>query len=515
MIYPAVRDENWATASYKISDEVVEENAAGFTIGYTAFYEHHRIQYKAFCQIEASGDTISFSMKGVALSSFRSNRIGLCVLHPIPECAGKKILIEQLDGSYYESAFPELISPHQPFKGIKRMCWGMEGGPQAELMFEGDVFETEDQRNWTDASYKTYSRPLELPYPFDVSEGDSIEQKVTLRVSGKDERSNDKDSPASESTEKKIPFPDIGYSRRKGSRHLSNIELTLLRSIRFQHYRVELRMEENDWKNELALALSEAKELDTKLELVIFFGAQITDDVKQLVDGLLHEYEYIQSILVLNATGTITPHDTFHTVRDTLKRNLPGVIVGYGTDGFFAQLNRNRPQNGEYDFVSFSINPQAHAVDTRTIIENLSDQADVLATAQSFLAGKAIHVSPITFTTRSNDGKDVDARLHTSFGAWWTLHTLRNLCAAKSITFYETVGGKGIIKDAELSDGLQSMDDLVTPLYKALAAIHVFAPVYLVIINDEDFIIENASGERLAFVLSQSRASLLSAMREV
>lgn len=29
--------------------------------------------------------------------------------------------------------------------------------------FEGDVFEMEDQRNWTDASYKTYCTPWGCP----------------------------------------------------------------------------------------------------------------------------------------------------------------------------------------------------------------------------------------------------------------------------------------------------------------------------------------------------------------
>ncbi len=30
---------------------------------------------------------------------------------------------------------------------------------------EGDTYEMEDQRNWTDASYKTYVRPLAYPGP--------------------------------------------------------------------------------------------------------------------------------------------------------------------------------------------------------------------------------------------------------------------------------------------------------------------------------------------------------------
>ena len=50
--------------------------------------------------------------------------------------------------------------------------------------FSGDIFEMEDQRNWTDASYKTYSTPLALPFPVEVTAGTSIAQSVTLTLEG-------------------------------------------------------------------------------------------------------------------------------------------------------------------------------------------------------------------------------------------------------------------------------------------------------------------------------------------
>src|SRR3712207_9295379 len=47
---------------------------------------------------------------------------------------------------------------------------------------EGDTFEMEDQRNWTDASYKTYVRPLALPWPYTLAAGSELEQAVTVTV---------------------------------------------------------------------------------------------------------------------------------------------------------------------------------------------------------------------------------------------------------------------------------------------------------------------------------------------
>ena len=42
----------------------------------------------------------------------------------------------------------------------------------------------EDQRNWTDASFKTYGTPLELPFPVEVVSGTKIVQTVTLTLDG-------------------------------------------------------------------------------------------------------------------------------------------------------------------------------------------------------------------------------------------------------------------------------------------------------------------------------------------
>lgn len=40
----------------------------------------------------------------------------------------------------------------------------------------------EDQRNWTDASYKTFCTPLHLPYPVRVRKGVRIDQAVELGI---------------------------------------------------------------------------------------------------------------------------------------------------------------------------------------------------------------------------------------------------------------------------------------------------------------------------------------------
>src|SRR3712207_13638 len=58
-------------------------------------------------------------------------------------------------------------------------------GLRVTCRLEGDTFEMEDQRNWTDASYKTYVRPLALPWPYKLDAGTELEQAVTVTVEGR------------------------------------------------------------------------------------------------------------------------------------------------------------------------------------------------------------------------------------------------------------------------------------------------------------------------------------------
>jgi D-apionolactonase len=489
MIYVAVRDKNWTTVPYKMEAEKIEVTGENFLISYTAFHELGEIDYKSFVEIKREKDgTISFSFKGEALSSFQRNRIGLCVLHPMKECAGNAATIISPGGSSYEGLFPKQVSPHQPFKNIQQLKWKINDQVKAELFFEGDIFETEDQRNWSDNSYKTYSTPLEIPYPVLVKKGDTVEQKLILKVSDEEPEQN---SFPTISEENKIPFPKIGYARSQEP--LTNVEIDLLKKIPFDHYRVTLRLSEEDWQEGLLLTVEEAKKLAAKIELVVFFNKNSEEEINQLSEALQPFKTIIQSLLVLREGEKISSPGLLRNAYAILKKALGDIKIGYGTDVNFVEVNRNRPGNIQYDFVSFGLNPQLHANDTRTIIENLEAQKDLLDTAQQFSEGREIYVSPITLNNKDDSSND---RLHTSFGAIWTLNTLRNLSGAQSLTLYETKGRNGLLK----KDINQQNVFTETEVYKLLCEIKSFNPKWIITNNDErkQFIVENEYGERLA-----------------
>ena len=181
-IYGAVRDKNWDTVGPRLKVERVESDDDSFCLEFSAQHEDEPVCFSWKGTIQGKGGSLEFRFDGRAQTSFLRNRIGLCTLHPIVECAGKACRVLHSDGSWEEGTFPLFISPHQPFKDIRALSWNPSERVRADIQFEGEVFEMEDQRNWTDASFKTYSTPLELPFPVELASGKEIHQRALLTL---------------------------------------------------------------------------------------------------------------------------------------------------------------------------------------------------------------------------------------------------------------------------------------------------------------------------------------------
>ena len=182
MIYSAVRDREWLTIDPVITDEKIEAFADSFRIQYTCRYQSGDIDFLSVYSIEGFADnTLVFSFEGEALNTFEKSRIGFCVLHPAEDFAGKQCIIAHSDGTEETLTFPVYICPDQPFLDIRSMKWNNES-TVCNLVFSGDIFETEDQRNWTDDSYKTYCTPQSLPCPAKILKGEKISQRIELKV---------------------------------------------------------------------------------------------------------------------------------------------------------------------------------------------------------------------------------------------------------------------------------------------------------------------------------------------
>ncbi|TAE59835.1 MAG: hypothetical protein EAZ89_02095, partial [Bacteroidetes bacterium] len=397
--------------------------------------------------------------------------------------------------------FPVMISPHQPFFDIRGMAWSPAEGIQVQLHVEGDVFETEDQRNWTDTSYKTYSTPLQIPFPVEVQAGEKLYQKVQLQcaVSARHSAVTKRDTVEVSLNGATYPFPALGTSALRDA--LSSEAMDLLKALPVDYLSEGLHLDQEHWRTDLKRMFVQAEVLQKQVALSVFFTHE--EDWVPLVEALVPFREKLRQLCVLSATDKVPETALMEASYAGIKARFPELPVGFGTDGFFTALNRNRPDTSQFDFLQFSINPQVHAVDTRTLIENLVAQRDVVRTAQSFAEGKPLCVSPITLRPRyTPDPADaIDPRQHSSLAAAWTLITLKHLAPCAALTFFEAIGEKGLLPH----------DLTPTPLVQDLQQIQQFQPTHILDTESsaplqvEVLLLENRAGARRACWVNFSR----------
>lgn len=459
MINYRIRDENWNTIPMTIIVEKIDHDEASFNIQYTALCHHGNIQFQWNCRIRGREDsTITFDIEGEALQPFKRNRLGFNVLHPIETCSGNECVIMHDVNTKETLRFPKNISPHQPFLDIVGMEWKPAEGIEAELKFEGDIFETEDQRNWSDASFKTYCTPLSKPFPVLVEKGEVIGQTIHLSVNHGESAPKPvkRKLAVTLDKEKVTAFPKVGVPLSDLFHNTQQIQW--IKDLQIDFLRVKIDPKVTD----IPVLMREALKVNLPLELVLFFEK---DSYTKFFDQLLPFRDHIVQIIILPSYESSTDADLISRIVPFLQTMFPKSKIGGGTDAFFTELNRKRTPADALDFLSFSLNPQVHASDIATMTENLAAQADVVKSCARFAKGKGIHVGPVTFKMRKNRNstssranprpgalpEDVDPRQLSLYGAAWTLGSFKYLAESnvEAITYYETCGWKGLFPHPE------------------------------------------------------------------
>lgn len=465
MIYPAVRDEKWLTILPLKKDEHIEIAGNSFIVRLKCLYREGAINFRSEYIIEGKPDsTLTFSMNGEALDVFLKNRIGLCVLHPVEGCAGNNCIIDHVDGSVESSFFPEEISPRQVFRDIKAMKWMTEGA-RCRLIFSGDVFETEDQRNWTDASFKTYSTPLSLPFPVKVEKGEMTSQKIEFTAEG---GSDDNEHSSDEILVSLFPdikfnLPKLGLCMPVSGKSSYRDSLKIIRTLRPDHLRNDLRLYDKEWKISAMKAIHEASEIGTKLELALFFDDNYQTQINSLCRWYSANNPPVSTVLLFHRDAPSIPGNLASEIISVLRDTAPRLKTAIGTNANFAELNRNRPGECGNDYLCYSIHPQEHASDYLTLIENLKGQEYTVQSAKIFAGEKGILISPVTIHRRLNANVSFmeeqetspgsvsgsDDRLLSMQGACWCAGSLKYLseAGAASLTYFETSGKKGVTGD--------------------------------------------------------------------
>lgn len=321
------------------------------------------------------------------------NRAGFVVLHPLAGVAGQALCVRSPQGEVTNTRFPERISAAQPVMNIASLSHNVAGVSVA-FDFEGEVFEMEDQRNWTDASFKTYCRPLDLPRPYIVRAGEEVRQKITLtlRAEGGDGRQAGDDAPSV-----KAVMPAIQIAREQA---LTGSDAPPLHWLGVQGLQLRL-------SGDMTLP-GGLPDLPITLEIVT--GPDFAADLARAAASC-SATELVPAAVVALPSPYLQSHQPQGPWPDgpsptdlipALRAQFPGVPVGGGMFTNFTEFNRRPPDPSLVDFTTFGTTAIVHAADDMSVLETLEALPQVIASAACLSAGRPMRLGLLSIGMRSN-----------------------------------------------------------------------------------------------------------------
>ncbi len=499
-IYAAVRDHNWATIPAEVESLTARVDDDGFVVEMTARHRAHDIDFTWHGVVEGRPNgSIRYELRGLANTSFRYNRIGFCVLTPSDTCGGQAFVGHSPEGPV-AGRLPRAVAPQRFENGVyvaltpplSEIAIDLPGGGAIRTTYEGDLFEIEDQRNWSDASFKCYSTPLSLGMGHHAEAGQEFFQAVVCQTSD----IGDRPRPAASQPTLAVGaatgrrFPALGSCIPSDGAEPTDDQVALLRALELNHIRCDLRLTEDTYAAEAARAAAWAHSLECPLELAVHVTEESGERLAALAE-LLKETA-IARVLVFDALGrSATPTETtaaplVQLVRGHLGAHAP--MYG-GSDMHLAELNRRRLDTAAVDGVTFSVAAEVHAFDDLSVMETPTVHADAVETVIAFAAGLPVAVSPITLRQRFNAvavedveiagdqlPPSVDPRQREPLAAAFLAASIGGVAdgGADSATYFQLTGWEGLMEHpagSPLPDLFPSGPGEVFPCYHVLAGL--------------------------------------------
>ncbi len=418
-----VRDSSWRTPPAALTLRSLNEEPDSFRAVLDGEVRQDEIHYRYTLTIQGSAaGELSVAAEAEALSTFMTNRTGFVVLHPIKDTAGKPVTVTHKDGSTSETTFPELISPGQPIFDIRALRHEVADSLfvscRMDAAFPHDpetIFEMEDQRNWTDASYKTYVCSLLDPWPYEIAEGAKVSQRITLTFDGS--------APATGGTAGALAtlrfgdgttgrLPAIGLGLLPAYRSAAGAAADTLARLRpaFITAYVEADAADVDQALKDYASLAGTLGAEVQLELILPEGrppAEVLDaaaaDCKTAglapARVLACPRPYLKSIQPVGPWPNVP--DLGH-IYNQVCRAFPDAMVVGGMASYFTELNRKRPPVATIDAISCTTSPIVHAADDRSVMETHEALPAVIKSMAAMAPGKSLHLGPSGIAMRHN-----------------------------------------------------------------------------------------------------------------
>ncbi len=440
LLYTAIRPWDWSTLD---PDQHSEDIKVTGDICVITIKDSFAGSLDAQTEITISKDnifTVAYELRGLA--EYSVNRWGICFCLNSADWVGSTV---KSQGN--EHQLPAAISPQRVVDGVTQglfpaaheMLFAATDQRSIKVVSTGKVLEAEDQRNWTDNTYKIYSGSLSEPRPFVTSAGSLWRQSVTFEISPPNKQVPD----GSKIIVKEIDsLPSIGLQFNTDSLLPIDALNNAIFLLDIDHIRI----------NEESLTAQKINTVSTNGLIVeaALLSSHSGDKLHRDIEHLNKQIPAGSRILIQREGREIVE------IGDLPKNQSLSSFIP-GTDAYLVDLHRNKYQFGES--ISYSMVPTVHSSDVETIFKTLYTQRESIQFAQEFLAQQVL-ISPITFSTRGNPetghardqrinfaNPEMALRIRTIEGAAWTLGSIFALASAGAYsgTWHELFGEFGII----------------------------------------------------------------------
>jgi D-apionolactonase len=391
-IFVTVRDRYWREVGPTQWNSTL--GASQRRVMPSARHSSEEVDFEWQGALDASADlrTLRFAFEGRALRDMEVCRLGLVVLHPVDSLIGARLTAVGPHGeqriTVTRTIHPQPIvegvpgAMMQPFSHltIERPDFGTLG-----LSFEGDLFEIEDQRNWGDASFKTYCTPLRLGFPRALKAGTVIAHSVRMQFTPPSVRIA---VPAQQQEIEAVPmrFPAIG----RQSRGLMAAQASSEDETAWHHVHVDLAgrdpatfraLLEAPWPPKIQIGLEAVDAQNPALKLSAMLRAH---------------RERISNVLIYGPGTSLPSPAAIKRWRDEFNASVGlDIPLRAATRGYFVEFNRVRPLMAPVSGIAFPLSATVHSDDAQTIMDNVATIRDIAETARQLAPGMELAIAPL------------------------------------------------------------------------------------------------------------------------
>lgn len=481
-----VRDRDWGTVTAQSDGVRIQRTAEWLHVSWQARYDMDG-QVTAVIALDLTADGMDLTATAHSRGEVWTNRTGITVLHPIIGVAGAPVAVDHPDGRRTMGRFPDLIDPWQPFMDIAALTH--RAGPwNVTFHMSGDVFEMEDQRQWGDASFKTYNRPLALPWPYRLSEAEPVVQSVSIRWH---RQSGEQPAAVKMQGVPNPRFPQTALLVTAAQARRAASAPRMLQRIAPQrllcHVDAGTGPIDDDLRAYAALqALCSGIAYDLELIAACPPESDLDNEFAAYAAAVKRSGLRASSVMVVPQVdrSSVPPGSDWPDcpaladIYAAARLAFPGLPLGGGSATFFPELNRKRPPVGQLDFIAHGLCPIVHAADDIAVMETLQAVPQILTSGTAIAAGAAYRLGPSTLAMRHNPYgartipnpdrlrlcmADDDPRQDGAFAAAWTCGLAVAIAQAglEVWTPAELYGPRGLIDD---TDSPRPVADVVTAL---------------------------------------------------